>query len=101
MKYIKIEWKRAHLNEPHTILIEIDDDRMEVKRIEQYKNGKSDFASKTLNQGEAILGDYPFLDLEEYNARNAEIDDLWEEDLLASEISKSEFYRNWKVKTVK
>ena len=96
MKFIKIIWEHDYEDEPITILIEIDDNRMENKRIEIYKDGNSKFASKPDHLDLNRLSESPFPPVEKFNALNDKVEDSWKEEVRASEISCHEFYAHWK-----
>lgn len=51
MQYIKVIWKHNFEDEPIEIYSELDDERMETRKIELYRNGSIGFAdiSKSVN----------------------------------------------------
>ena len=55
MEYLKVEW--LHSNDQYPILLfsELDEDRMEIRKVEQYRDGKFCFADHERATGDTQL----------------------------------------------
>jgi len=86
--YERLEWRHDHLDEPHFIYSELDDQRYETRKIEIFKDGRTRKACiEDLKTDPMALADQSFPPLEEVNA-HAEFH--------AEQISKAEFEELWK-----
>lgn len=64
MEYIKVEWLYDFKDEPSTFYSELDENRLEIRKVEVYKDGRMAYASKD----EAVntcLSDYVIPNVEE------------------------------------
>ena len=86
MTYIKIEWHHNHPGEPILLYSELDEERWETRKIEQYKDGHCDFASKTESSGSTMLGTEPV-------PPNSEIQK--QSEFVLYEIPEEEFEHLW------
>ncbi|WP_409999431.1 DUF6881 domain-containing protein [Gimesia chilikensis] len=64
MEYLKVEW--LHRNDEYPILLfsELDEDRMEIRKIEQYRDGKFCFADHGRATGDTKLSFEPLPSIE-------------------------------------
>lgn len=63
MKYIRVEWKHADPNTPIVLYSELDDGRMEVRKIEIFNDGIIGYASADSRKGDTMLGLVPVPEL--------------------------------------
>lgn len=73
------------------IYSELDIERFEVRKVEFYADGSVGYTTKTTNCNNAYLGVGAFPPVEDYNALNAEV-----EELEAYRITKNEFLEIWR-----
>ncbi|HVM99538.1 MAG TPA: hypothetical protein VMT68_04915 [Caulobacteraceae bacterium] len=86
MRYLRIEWRCDDLACPTLLLSECDEDGWERRKIEIYRDGRSDRASEGAAEGGAILSLEPIPDVAEINR---------DRQFVASEISAAEFEAAW------
>lgn len=86
MKYFKCDWIHNFADEPVTIFSELDNNRMEVRKIEIYKDGRVGYAFEGLEFGGSRLGKVPVPSFEEINA---------DPEFRLIEISQKEFNAVW------
>ena len=55
MKYLRVLWRHTFADEPVELLSEIDEARLEVRKIEIFRDGRRNFASRTESGGDALL----------------------------------------------
>jgi hypothetical protein len=55
MQYIKVKWIHNFPNEPVLLLSELDDGRMEIRKIEIYRDGFVAFADRSDEIGETRI----------------------------------------------
>lgn len=55
MNYICVKWIHSLVNEPILIYSELNSDRREIRKVEQYKNGKLSVACEFEENGETRL----------------------------------------------
>lgn len=86
MLYLRIRWIHHLPDEPVLLYSEIDEDRYEVRKVEEYADGHCDVASVDGHTGSTYLGEVPTPGLSAINAQ---------EDFVALEISSEEFEQVW------
>lgn len=59
MHYIKITGKHDHTDEPVLVYSELDEARMEVRKVEILRNRRPGYASEADSRGETSLGELP------------------------------------------
>lgn len=59
MHYIKVKWIHSHPNEPVLLYSELDDDRWEMRKVEIFTDGHSNYASTTESVGSTELSVEP------------------------------------------
>jgi hypothetical protein len=65
---------------------EVDEDGFEVRKVDEYRDGRLDYADANSSAGTTLLGDQPIPTLGEINAN---------EEFTAMPISPSDFERVW------
>ncbi len=66
MQYIQVQWNHNNIQYPILLFSEIDDvSRMELRKVELYRNGIIDFADSGRETGKTKLGIVPLPPLEE------------------------------------
>lgn len=68
MKYVKVQWHHEFPDEPVVMYSEIDDERWEVRKVEVFRDGHSDWADRDTSRGTSMLGEIPFPPLAEIAA---------------------------------
>jgi hypothetical protein len=86
MQYCKCRWIHENDDEPVLIYIEMNADRLEVRKVEEYADGRLDYADKDHETGSTGHGFEPIPSFEKINADP-------EFDLV--EITKDEFDVIW------
>lgn len=64
MEYIKVEWLYDFKDEPSTFYSELDENRLEIRKVEVYKDGRMAYASKDVEVN-TCLSDYVIPNVEE------------------------------------
>ena len=59
MKWIRVRWTHDHPDEPIWLLSELDSKRMEVRKIEVFRNGSKSYADSTIEMVGTRLGEGP------------------------------------------
>jgi hypothetical protein len=65
MTYIKVKWIHSNSNEPILLYSEIDEERMEQRKVEIFADGRYDYASSSESAGSTRLGEVPIPALSE------------------------------------
>lgn len=65
MEYIKVLWVHNHVDEPLWIYCELDENRMETRKVEVFADGTTGSADKVKEYGGSQLGYEPVPSLEE------------------------------------
>ena len=86
MKYICVKWKHSNLDDPILLYSEIDEQRMETRKIEIFADDSQGYASIVESIGTTRLGELPVPELIEISG-----DPQFE----PAEIAKEEFERLW------
>jgi len=86
MEYLKVEW--LHSNDQYPILLfsELDEDRMEIRKVEQYRDGKVGFADHEGATCNTQLGIEPLPFIEDIAA---------DPEFLPTRITRKEFEEVW------
>lgn len=87
MTYLKVKWIHSHPDEPFLLYSELDSDRMEVRKIEVFRDGSRDRASVSETSGRTRLGIGPVPSISEIA-----LDPQFE----PSEIDRDEFEEAWR-----
>lgn len=67
MSYIKVRWLHSLEGEPYEILLELDRERYELRKIEKFKNGEIGFCSGSIDCNSSGLSELPVPSLDEIN----------------------------------
>ncbi|QVM92707.1 hypothetical protein JYG34_06670 [Pseudomonas entomophila] len=87
MRFLKVKWNHAHLDEPHLIYQEVDNESWEVRKVELFGDGTlCGYASKSGEFGDSILSDQKIPSIDEINES---------EEFYAEIITQGEFERIW------
>lgn len=86
MRYLKVYWTHDFDDEPVTIYSEIDDNDIEVRKVEGFRNGAVHFASSTASSGDSQLAEGTMPPPEEISE---------DPQFAASAISPDEFEAAW------
>ena len=84
--YVSVRWIHADPAYPVLLVSELNSSRMELRKIEYYKNGKVGTASRDHESGGTMLGLAPVPELAEINA---------DRQFVGQEISETEFNSQW------
>ena len=90
MLYIKVEWHHESALYPVLLYSELDDQRWECRKVEQFADGRSQFASADAHTGDTRLGEAPVPTGPEINAQ---------EEFTYHEIDRGEFEALWQAAT--
>ncbi|MAX37681.1 MAG: hypothetical protein CME33_14075 [Gimesia sp.] len=64
MEYLKVEWLHSNKLYPILLYSELDEDRMEIRKVEQYRDGKFCFADHERATGDTQLSIEPLPSIE-------------------------------------
>jgi hypothetical protein len=86
MRYLRVIWSHDFEDEPTVLWSEIGDDGFETRKVDEYRDGRFDYADETRSTGTTLLGDQRTPTLDEINA---------DEEFTAAPISPSDSERVW------
>jgi hypothetical protein len=86
VRYVKTSWHHAFDDEPVLIYSELDEDRYETRKVEVFRDGRSEWCDENHQTDSIGLSEIPFPTADEVSA-------LPEFDV--EEISSTEFERVW------
>lgn len=86
MKYVRVDWKHQHPDEPILLYSELDTKRWEVRKVEVFRDGRRGYASAVGAVGGTRLGELPIPELSEIAADPA---------FVPVEITQAEFDAAW------
>ena len=86
MEYLKVEWKHESDEYPVVMYSEIDDERMEIRKVEVFRNGTVGSAEKSRSSGKTELGIVAVPSVDEIAS---------EPEFVPFAISKNEFEKVW------
>ena len=84
--YIRVEWMHSLPDEPRWLYSELDGERWEVRKVEQFPDGRMAFADAGASSGDTRLGDVQVPTLAEIGAIP---------EFRPIEITKAEFEAIW------
>ena len=87
MKYIRVRWKHTNPDEPVWLFSEVDENGVEQRKLECFRNGFCDFATTNDSTGNAKLSTQPLPAFDKI-AKDPEFEPM--------EITKEEFENVWK-----
>ena len=86
MRYVKVAWHHDFEDEPVLYFSELGEDGYETRKVQVFRNGRSEWADEGHETGSVGLSEIPFSSVEEISSR---------EEFDAMEISVGEFERVW------
>jgi hypothetical protein len=86
MKYIRVKWNHTHKDEPVLLYSELDTERWEKRKVEEFADGHCGYASADESGGSTRLGEKPIPTLMEIAS---------ESEFEPAEITKEEFEEAW------
>ena len=86
MKYFKVRWIHQHSDEPVWLYSELDEDGLEIRKVEIFADGSQGFASPSESKGSTALGIIQVPPLEVI---------LRDPEFEGTEITKREFEEVW------
>jgi hypothetical protein len=86
--YISVRWIHVNPDDPIVLVSELNSSRMELRKIEYFKDGRVGTASRNHSNGGTMLGVEPVPELREINA---------DPQFVGEEISEAEFTCQWEV----
>ncbi|WP_028648594.1 DUF6881 domain-containing protein [Nocardiopsis sp. CNT312] len=87
MRYVKVAWAHDFADEPVLYLSELGDDGYETRKVQFYRDGRSERADGSCETATFGLAEIPFPPLEEISAQP---------EFTAQVIAAEEFERVWK-----
>lgn len=89
MTYLMVKWVLSVPEDPCVLYSELDEQRMERRKIEVYRDGRWGFADEHEEVGESRLGEAPVPTVDCLNA---------DPEFEAAEIDEEEFEKMWNVR---
>lgn len=86
MRYLRVRWHHDSPEGPVLLYSEVDDEGWEVRKVDEYVNGRRDLAGNGVETGSTFLAEDRTPSLEEINA-DPQFD--------GAEISSEEFESTW------
>ena len=86
MIYLKVHWSHDSEKQPVAFYCEMEDDRMEIRKVELYADGSLGYANEKRSSGKTTLGALPMPTIAELSASpnheaheitRAEFDEIW------------------------
>ncbi len=87
MKYVRVVWTHSFPDEPICLFSELDRARLEVRKIEVFRDGRRGWAGGGESSGGTELGEVPFPSLEEIAS---------DSQFQPGEIDADEFEAEWR-----
>jgi hypothetical protein len=88
MIYLKVHWNHDSEKQPIAFYCELEDDRMEIRKVELYADGSFGYANEKRSSGKTSLGVLPMLTIEELSASP---------NYTPAEITRDEFEDIWRL----
>lgn len=89
MRYIQVDWIHNYPDDPTRLYSEVGDDGYEIRRIDIYRDGRTERVSEDTQDEYNFLNPQVYPSLEELNSK-----DEWDE-TKAQEITKDDFETVW------
>lgn len=86
MRYFQVDWLHENNEYPISIFAEIDDEGWEIRKIEVFRDGHKGFAENFENEGETMLGEKPWPEIEVI---------VSDDQFKARELTSAEFESEW------
>jgi hypothetical protein len=88
MRYVRVTWHHDFDDEPVTIFSELGDDRYETRKVQIYRDGRTEWSDESRETGGIVLSEVPFPeDLEEIDSQT---------EFSAGLIDADEFEQAWR-----
>jgi hypothetical protein len=84
--YIRVEWRHDLQDEPVLYYSELGDDRYETRKVQLYRDGRSEWADGSHESDRVGLSEIPFPPLEEISGQP---------EFMANSVSAEEFEEVW------
>lgn len=86
MRCVKVAWNHDFPDEPVLYFSELDKDGYETRKVQVYRDGRTEWADENFETATVGLAEIPFPSVEEISSR---------EGFAAEEIASEEFDRAW------
>ncbi|MFJ4697943.1 DUF6881 domain-containing protein [Streptomyces sp. NPDC088768] len=86
MRYVKVAWVHDFADDPVLYLSEIGGDGYETRKVQFYRDGRSEWADESFETATVGLSEIPFPSLEEISSQS---------EFTAQVITEEEFERAW------
>ncbi|MYS57629.1 MULTISPECIES: DUF6881 domain-containing protein [Streptomycetaceae] len=86
MEYIRVDWIHELEDEPVTYLSEIGEGRYEIRKVQIFRDGRTEWADAEHETATVGLSEIPFLSLEEIDSQS---------EFVSSLISAEDFEQAW------
>ena len=87
MRYLKVQWRHEDSEEPVVLYSEIDYERYETRKIEEFSDRRFDHADAAHGTGKTFLGEAPIPSLDEIDEQG---------EFTPVEIIQEEFELTWR-----
>ncbi|MGW1280286.1 DUF6881 domain-containing protein [Streptomyces tsukubensis] len=87
MRYVKVAWDHEFADDPILYLSELGEDGYETRKIQLYRDGRSEWADESVDTATIGLSEIPFPSLNEISNQP---------DFAATEITQEEFEKTWR-----
>ena len=86
MRHLRVTWRHEADDEPVVLWSELDASSLEVRKVDEFRDGRLEYADSNRAAGSTFLADGPFPSIQEINGMGP---------FLAQPISAAEFERVW------
>jgi hypothetical protein len=86
VRHQRVVWHHDFDDEPTVLWSEIGDDDLERRKVDEYRDGRLDYADEHGSTGSTVLADQPVPPLEQINA---------DREFSGTAIAQAEFERAW------
>ena len=86
VRYQRVTWHHDVADEPTVLWSEITDDGLERRKVDEYRDGRLDYADENGGSGPTLLGDQPIPPIDEIDTKD---------EFTAAAVSRAEFESVW------
>jgi hypothetical protein len=86
VRYQRVVWHHDFDDEPVVLWSQIGDDHFERRKVDEYRDGRLDYADENASTGSTLLGDQPVPPLDQINT---------DSEFSGTAISQFEFEQAW------
>jgi uncharacterized protein DUF6881 len=86
VRYQRVVWHHDFDDEPVVLWSQIGDDHFERRKVDEYRDGRLDYADENASTGSTLLGDQPVPPLDQINT---------DSEFSGTAISEFEFEQAW------